>query len=123
MRVKITLVRVVFTIVRVVITFVRVKIRLVVEITLCLYKSHSLVSYSIAYVSKLLSCEWKPHFACKITLSVWKSYSACRNQSFVCVEINLVRVEITIERVKITMRVEITLCVYKSHSYVSLSHS
>jgi hypothetical protein len=46
------------------------------------------------------------------------------------VGINLVRFEITVVsvvstfvRVKITMRVEITLCVYKSQSRVSLSHS
>jgi hypothetical protein len=33
------------------------------------------------------------------------------------------RVQIIIVSVVITIRVEITLCVYKSHSSVSLSHS
>jgi hypothetical protein len=62
-----------------------------VEITLCMYKYyssvsllHSWVSYSHAYVSKLLSCVCKPHSASKIKLCVWKSYSACRNQSCAC---------------------------------------
>jgi hypothetical protein len=70
-----TLVRVEITVVSVVNTFVRVKITMRVEITLCVYKSHSCVSlshswvsYSNAYLSKLLSFEWKPHSACKITI-------------------------------------------------------
>jgi hypothetical protein len=39
------------------------------------------------------------------------------------VEITVFRFVITFVRVKITMRVKITLCVYKSRSCVSLSHS
>jgi hypothetical protein len=60
-------------------------------------------SYSNAYVSKLLSCEWKPHFA--------------SGNRTLRLEVNLVRVEITLVRVRIafvpieiTLRVEITLC-------------
>jgi hypothetical protein len=99
----------------------RVEITLVrVEITLCVYKSHSCVSlsylrtmrvsYSHAYVSKLLSCEWKPH-------SAKKSHYACENRTLrveinlVLVEITLVRVGVTVVNVFITIRVEITLCV------------
>jgi hypothetical protein len=63
------------------------------------------LSNSHAYVSKLLSCEEKPH-------------SACKNHTL-RIEINRVRVEITLVRVEITLvRVEISLCVYESHSYV-----
>jgi hypothetical protein len=87
LRVEITLVRVEITVVSVVITFVRVKITIRVEITLCVYKSHSFMSryhtrgchIHIIRVSKFLSCEWKPHSVCIIKLCVCKSYSACRN--------------------------------------------
>jgi hypothetical protein len=66
-----------------------------------------------------------------------KSHSAYGNRTL-CVEISLVRVEATLVRVVITLvpvvnlhytcrnhtlRVEIVLCVYKSHSSVSYSHS
>jgi hypothetical protein len=40
------------------------------------------VSDSHAYVSKLLSCEWKP--ACKTTLFGWKLHFACGNHSYAC---------------------------------------
>jgi hypothetical protein len=60
--------------------------------------SKSWVSYAHAYVSKLLSCEWKPHSAYKITLCVLKL-------------ITLVRVGITFLLVEITLRIEITLYV------------
>jgi hypothetical protein len=44
---------------------------------------HIRESYPHAYVSKLLSCEWKPHTAwCKITLWGWKLHFMCRNQAF-----------------------------------------
>jgi hypothetical protein len=83
--------------------------------------SHSWVYYSRVYVSKSLSCD-RNHI-----LSV-KLHSACRNQSCAswnhtraCCNHNRVCIVITIVRVKITMRVEITLCVYKSHCCVSLS--
>jgi hypothetical protein len=151
-----------------------------VDIVLC-------VSYSHAYESKLLPCEWKLHSACKITLCEWKSYSACRYHT--CASPNhshayfnhiracrnhatcrnyTLHVEVTLEHVEITLvsvifrsipatltlvrveswlcvwksdfacknqscaevlcwnyilRLQITFCVYKSHSSVSLSHS
>jgi hypothetical protein len=96
---------------------------------LCVLKSH-------AYVSKLLSCEWKPHSACKITLCVLESHlclskshcveklhSACRNHSRACrnytreyhIHTNTcqnytLRIEITLEDVVITSYVsKITL--------------
>jgi hypothetical protein len=105
------------------------------------------VSYSHAYVSKLLLYEWKPHV---------KSHSACLNQTFACwkyvhacrihtayanytlrvgttperVEITLVGVIFTSIRVNYTLRVKILLCVQKpilcvlnSHSCVFNSHS
>jgi hypothetical protein len=46
----------------------------------------------------------------------------CENQTL-RVEITLVSVVITFVRLKITMRVKVTLCVYKSNSCVSLSYS
>jgi hypothetical protein len=97
LRVKINLLGVKIIVVSVVITFVRFKITMRVEITLCVSKSHSCVSYTHAYVSNLLSCVQKTHSACGsgfLTL---------------CVEAYLVRVEIT-------------LCMYKLHSSMSLSH-
>jgi hypothetical protein len=119
LRVEITLMRVGITVVSVVITFVRVKITMRVKITLCVKESHSWVH---AFLSKLLSCASKPQYACKITLSVWKSYSECRNQSCACLNhiracrhhtlcrnytlcegITLERIEITLERVEITI--------------------
>jgi hypothetical protein len=58
-----------------------------------------------------------------------KSYSVGGNRTL-RVEISLVRIEITLVRdgitfvlVKITMRVNVTLCVYKSNLLVSKSHS
>jgi hypothetical protein len=123
LRVEVTHVRVEEKVVSVVITFVRVKTSMRAESTLCVYKSyssvsltHAWVSYSDAYMSKLLSCQWIPHSECKITLCVWKSYSAYGNHTL-RVKTNLVRVEITL------VRVEITLCVYKSHLLVSKLHS
>jgi hypothetical protein len=88
------------------------------------------VSHSHAYVSQLLSSEWKPH-------------SACENRTL-RVKIDNVRVEITLVSVVLNIRaylnhtacinytflVEIALCVYKSHwacrnhnSWVSYSHA
>jgi hypothetical protein len=72
-----------------------------------------------------------------------KSYSACRNHTRSCCnhirachnhtrecnnhthtsQNHIPRVEITLVRVEITVSGEITQCVYKSHSCVSLSHS
>jgi hypothetical protein len=86
-----------------------------VEITLCVYislsnvsLSHSWVSYLYTYVSKLL---WY----------VWELHSACLNR-ILFVETNFERVEITFVHVvvsfmpfEVTLRVEIRLCVYKSH--------
>jgi hypothetical protein len=122
---KITLVSVEITfetIVSVVITFMRVKVTMHVEITLCVWKlpstvsiSHLRVSYSHAYVPKLLSCVWKLHSACKITL--------CVKNLILCVEITVVSVVITFVSVKIRMRVEITLWLYKSHSWLSYSNA
>jgi hypothetical protein len=58
--------------------------------------------YSHAYVSKLLSCVWKPH-------------SACVNRTLERVVITFVRIVIALVSVIITLtRVKITLCVYKS---------
>jgi hypothetical protein len=119
-----------------VITFVHVKTTMRVKITICVYKSRSWVSYSHAYVSKLHSCEWKLKSACKITVCVWKSYPACRNQfcacwNHTCPWWNHIRAFLKNTacrnytlRVRVTVeRVEFTLCVYKSHSGGSLSHS
>jgi hypothetical protein len=81
-----------------------------VELTLCVYKPHSSVSYSHAYVSNLLDCVRKPH-------SALKSHRVCGRHNL-RVEINLVRFEITLvdvvipfRPVEITLRVQITLCV------------
>jgi hypothetical protein len=58
------------------------------RIALCWYKSHSWVSYSHAYVPKVLSCVWKPH-------------SACKNRTL-RVEISRMRDEIALVRIIIT---------------------
>jgi hypothetical protein len=77
LRVEIILLHAEITVVSVEITIMRVKITMRVEIILCMHKlhtrvslSHSWESYLYVYVSKLLSCEWKPHSASKITLCV-----------------------------------------------------
>jgi hypothetical protein len=75
--------------------------------------------------------------ACIIYTHAYRNYALdCHNHIHACqnhtlrVKITIVRVEITVVSVvitfvrdKVTIRVEITLCVYKSHSSVSLSHS
>jgi hypothetical protein len=86
-----------------------------VLITLGMYKSHSYV--------------WLSHYGhVKIALCVHKSHSACINHAL-RVKITLVRFKITVlsvvgtfVRVKSTLQVEITLCVYNSHSCVWTSH-
>jgi hypothetical protein len=107
--------RVEITVVSVVITFVSVKIRMHVKITLWLYKSHSWVSYL-----KLLSCEWKSHFACKITLCV---LSFVLFVITVRVEITPVSVLFSRIRVKLTIRAEITLVSVKITLWGLKSHS
>jgi hypothetical protein len=67
-----------------IITFIRVKITYTRA-----SRNHTRECHIHTYVSKLLSCEWKPH-------------SACGNRTL-RVEINLVRVEVTLVRVKITL--------------------
>jgi hypothetical protein len=58
-----------------------------------------------------------------------KSHSACGNRTLrvevnrVLVEITLLRVGVTFVPVEITLRVEIILCLWKSHSSVYNSHS
>jgi hypothetical protein len=96
------------------------------EITLCVWNrnlySHSWVSYSHVYVSKLLLCEWNTHSTCKISLCVWKSYSAFRKQSCACWNHN--RAYFNHIRAcrnhcackSYTLRVDITFYVWKSHS-------
>jgi hypothetical protein len=82
-------VRVEITLVCVVITFGPVEVKLRVEITLERVEN---TPVSVIFT----------RIRVKLTL--------------VCVEINLVRVEITLSVKKYTLRVEITLCVSKSHS-------
>jgi hypothetical protein len=94
------------------------------------------VSDSHAQMSKLHSCVWKSHFACKITLCGLKLHFACRNHSFVRLETTIcvwkldsacrnhtLRVEsfsscinYTRECVNHTLRVEIALCVWELDS-------
>jgi hypothetical protein len=66
------------------------------------------MSYSNAYVSILLSCEQKPHYAC--------GHRALHRES------TLVRVEITFVLIEITLRVEIALVsVIFTHIHVKLT--
>jgi hypothetical protein len=96
------------------------------------YKLHSAcVNLTRACVITLVSV-YISHSACKITLCRWKLQKksrACHNHIHTCqnhtlrVEFTLVRVEITVAsvvitfvHVKVSLRVEITLCIRKSHS-------
>jgi hypothetical protein len=88
----------------------------------CSNSTHACISHTRAYRNHTRECHNHTH--------------TCQNHTHTCqnhtlrVEITLVRfkipvvsVVITFVHVKITMRVEITLCVYKSYSCASLSHS
>jgi hypothetical protein len=83
--------------------FVCVKITMRVEITLCVYKSHSSVSFSHSCECHIHmhTCQNNSHVCQNHTLCE-KSHSACGNRTL-RVEINLVRVEITLVRVVITV--------------------
>jgi hypothetical protein len=58
-------------------------------------------------MSNALSCVQKAHSACKMTLCVWKSYCACRNQSCAC----WIHTPACLNH---PLQVEITLCMQKS---------
>jgi hypothetical protein len=103
LRVCITLLRVEITVVSVVIIFVRVKVTMRVQITLCMYKSHS------ACINHTRKCHNHTHAWQNPTLRV---------------KITLKRIEITVLSGKITLiRDKITLCVYESPLCVFKSHS
>jgi hypothetical protein len=54
---------------------------------------------------------------------MFQNPTLCVEITLVSVEITVVSVVITFVRVKITIRIEVTLCVCKLHSNVSLLHS
>jgi hypothetical protein len=127
----------------VVITLVRLNIKLRVKITLCVLKSHSACgNYTLRveitlFVWKLRSettlvrmnithSDFYTHSVILTRMSV--NTHTCQHHTL-RVEITLVRIEITVVsvvityvRVKITLRMEITLYVYESHSCLLKSH-
>jgi hypothetical protein len=91
-------VRVEITVVSFVFTFVRVKITMSVKIlTACI---------------KLLSCEWKLHYACLSHTRECHHPTHTGQNHTLRVKITLVRVEVTFVLVEITLRIEFTLFVY-----------
>jgi hypothetical protein len=82
------------------------------------------VSYSHASVSKLLSCVWKPYSACRNqSYSCWNHTLACCNYNRACRNHTRECHKNTHTCQNHTLRVETLLCVLKSQSWVSLSHS
>jgi hypothetical protein len=109
----------------------RAKVTMRVEITLCVYKSHSFVSKSHSYGTKSHSaCRnhsracWNHSRECQNHILAGQSHNACRNYTQAChfhtrechiytytFKITLVCVETTLCVYNHTLRVEIVLCV------------